>query len=126
MRVAIKYLIKLQSSRNYKDFNGEKLSHLNDFSRIVFTEARRNLCFLFIVSCYLWNFRCTRSRLNLLSYFRIYFPISLSMLISSSVNGSSGGIPSPGIPLRIRVRNFSRNLLSLNSRPFEATLSTIR
>lgn len=57
-----------------------------------------------------------------------HFPISglsVSMSISSSVNGSSGGIPSSGMPLRIRPRNFSRNLRSLNSNPLEAALSTV-
>ncbi|KYN05684.1 hypothetical protein ALC62_03339 [Cyphomyrmex costatus] len=48
------------------------------------------------------------------------------MSISSRVNGSSGGIPSSVMPLRILVRNFSRNLFSLNSRPLEAALSTVR
>lgn len=69
--------------------------------------------------------RCTRSRIDPSTYFPIS-GLSVSMSISSSVNGSSGGIPSSGMPLLIRARNFSKNLLNLNSRPIDAALSTVR
>ncbi|KYN37644.1 hypothetical protein ALC56_07843 [Trachymyrmex septentrionalis] len=69
--------------------------------------------------------RYTRSCIHPMTHFPIS-GLSVSMSISSRVNGSSGGIPSSAIPLRIRVRNFSRNLFSLNSRPIEAALSTVR
>lgn len=56
-----------------------------------------------------------------------YFPISgllVSKIARSIINGSSGGIPRSGIPSGILWRNFSRNLFSLNSKPFDAALST--
>lgn len=121
-------------SENLKFFS--RLSRENEIKLILFLRIRkysllksytsRNLHYLFTaILDNLWNLIYTPPLY--VSIPSTYFPISglsVSMSISSSVNGSSGGIPSSGMPLRIRARNFSRNLLSLNSRPFDAALST--
>lgn len=94
---------------------------LNAPSRL-HTKARNNRFFTVILV--ISGIRCTRPRIDPSTYFPIS-GLSVSMSISSSVNGSSGGIPSSGIPLRIRTRNFSKNLRNLNSRPIDAALSTV-